>query len=332
MSLVFLDNPRLYTDFTYFQSQFNWNVNEDISQPMTYHCYWAGALSALHELSLKSLMITQSLPFEVWVWMPPDDISRNRNFIASMQRVPAIRFKAYIPEDESKGTEFEQHLELLNGEDQFQPRKWKGLSGVITSVTNALRMRSFLKDKNGLKWRKLANRANAFRILVLRKYGGIYFDLDTLFLKDFRPLCHVEFFYQWSDQRYGNNAILHFFKNSTNIRALAERSIEIKSCRSMSLLKFKALSEIMEGVYVFPSFLFDPLWIAHDRNKIINNYCNRFKDFFTSESSITLSEFFPGAYAYHWHNRWGWPIRRGTIIGHLNDEVQKAFNAKFQSR
>jgi hypothetical protein len=315
MSITFLNDQSLYTDFAYYQSQFNWGVNEKSPQLILYHCYWSGILSDLHELCLKSLLVTQSPPFEVWVWMPPDDISRNQTIAANIQRAAGVKFKEYIPEEESKGTPFEGQLDLLQGQ-------------VRSNINKAGPSQ---KDRNRLKWRRLADVANAFRILVLGKYGGVYFDLDLLFLKDFRPLCNVEFFYQWSDQQYGNNAVLHFFKNSHNIWRLAQRSVELKNGRSPALLRFDDLSKILKDVYVFPSFLFDPIWIAHDRGIRLNNYCNKFEEFFASEASTTLAEFFPGAYAYHWHNQWDVPIKPNTIIWQLYIEVQSLFETDFHS-
>src|SRR6266545_271913 len=326
MPLTFLADRRLYTDFVYYQSQFNWDVSGERSQLIIYHCYWSGILSDLHELSLKSLLVTQSPPFEVWIWMPPDDIPRNRAFIAKFQQAPGIKFKSYIPREEAKGTPFEGHSDLLKGKVASKPRKW----GRLIRLANALQARSSREHRNRANWRRLSDIANAFRILVLGKYGGVYFDLDILFLKDLRPLCSVEFFYQWSDQQYGNNAVLHFFKWSHNIRLLAERSVEIKSGRSPALLKFEELLGLLEGVYVFPSFLFDPVWIAHDKGMRLNDYCNKFGEFFTNEAPMTLAEFFPGAYAYHWHNHWHVAINPHTIIGNLNAEIQKTFEVNFQ--
>ena len=37
------------------------------------------------------------------------------------------------------------------------------------------------------------------RFIVLRKYGGIYTDLDNIFIKEMSPLCGSSFFYYWSD-------------------------------------------------------------------------------------------------------------------------------------
>lgn len=51
-------------------------------------------------------------------------------------------------------------------------------------------------------------RADAFRLLITYKYGGLYFDLDVLFLKDFSDLLENSFCYQWEKQPYANTAVL----------------------------------------------------------------------------------------------------------------------------
>jgi len=295
MPILFLED-RLYQDHAEFQARFRWNPGAPVVQRLLFHCYWTGVLNELHALSLKSLMVTQSPPYEIWLWMPPDDVRRNYAFTSSL---PGVVVKEYLAAQESQGTVYEGQLGLLNGLDRFGGRR-------------------------------ASNIANAFRILTLAKYGGVYFDLDVLFLKDMRDLCSVEFCYQWSDQAYANNGLLHFDADSRNIWALAERSITIGSCRSKALFRFEDVWKVLDGVYVFPSFLFDPLWIAHDRGRVMNDYCNRFVEFFTSEARVSLSTFFPGSYAYHWHNRWDWPIRANTVIGYLRDEVDTLFQARAQ--
>jgi hypothetical protein len=149
----------------------------------------------------------------------------------------------------------------------------------------------------------------------------VYFDLDVLFLKDLRPLCSVEFFYQWSNQPYGNNAVMHFRQGSADAQRLIERSLRLRSARPRALLPFDALATVVDRTHVFPCFAFDPIWIAHDTRTPNNEHFNRFGEFFEREHAIPLADLFPGSYAHHWHGRWTVPIQPRTIIGCLADEV-----------
>ena len=298
MSLIFFDDARLYSDYAHYDERFVWR-EPGPRRPLLYHCYWAGPLTGHHELSIKSLAITQSPPFEVWVWMPQEDLARNRELAASLGRCSAVKLKGYVPQVEAEGTAYQRSLALLEGEDKEGPESE----------------------------RRSTNMSNALRLLVTAKYGGVYFDLDVLFLKDLRPLCGHDFFYQWSRQEYGNNAVMHFQQGSPDVHRLIDRSIDLGSCRPFVLLRFEALRDTLDRVRVFPTFAFDPIWITHDTGIPNNAYCNRFVEFFSTERSMRLAEFFPTSYAYHWHGRWNVPIRAGTIIGSLAREVDARFAA-----
>lgn len=300
MPLLFLRDRRLYHDSAHFFRRFAWRAPGG-SGALLYHCYWAGTLGEHHELCLKSLLVTQSPPFEVWVWMPPEDLARNRDFVDSLSCAPAVRWKAYCPQEEAAGSWFAGHVGLL--ED----------------------------DRPKLPARRPAAISDGLRLLVLARYGGIYFDLDTLFLRDLRPLCGVDFIYQWSNQPFGSNALSHFRPGSPALSALVERSLQLGSCHPAALLRFRELASAPGELMVFPSFLFDPVWIAHDTAVAVNDYCNQFDDFFAHQVPMTMGGFFPGAYAYDWHNRWDTPIRPGTIAGQLRDEVRASFASR-QSR
>jgi hypothetical protein len=282
------DHERLYVDYRYYVENFSWPCAELPAGQLIYHGYWDGILSKHHELCLKSLLVTQSAPFEVWLWIPRSEFDSASAMLARFGLADRVRLKIYDTVEESAGTIYEAHVPILQ-------------TGAKSDI------------------------ANWFRLLALSKYGGIYFDLDVLFLADLRSLTTVEFLSQWSTQHYANNAILHFRKDSQNIADLMRRSISLGSARSPLLLKFGDLTGLPDDIRIFPSFMFDPVWIARDRRKTINDYCNHFDDFFRSRTKVRLADFFPRSHAYHWHNRWGWPLEQGTIIDQLYNEVTQRF-------
>lgn len=289
---MFLNDSRLYSDYSHYCESFLPPERREGSVLVLYHCDWSGALHRHHELSLRSLLITQSPPFEVWVWVPPEDFNINRDFIRSFAGADCVRFQPYDPHHEIEGTPFEGSPHLLS---PSQP----------------------------------AARADGFRLLILCKYGGCYFDLDILFLRDFRPLLGSEFVYQWSACPYGNNAVCNMIRGSRVATALIERGIKLDSCHPRKLLRFDELNGCLGDLSVLPAFCFDPIWIAHDTGVPITPYCNRFDDFFAQDAAITLAEFFPQSYAYHWHNRWDRAIGENTIAGRLYREVQLTWAAKW---
>jgi hypothetical protein len=290
--LVFLDDLRYYTDYGFYRKHFRWSRRFSRGAKLLYHCFWSGPLSDYHELCLKSLLITQSPPFEVWFWLPAASIEAGGDRLAALGALPHVRVKAYVPEREATGTPLESRNDLL-------------------SPSRSVDM------------------ANAFRVLVQLKYGGVYFDMDVLFLKNLRPLLGVEFFAQWSNRPYGNNAVMHFRRESANVRSLAARGVALASFRSPHVLRLSDSAAWPAPVVMFPTFLFSPAWIAHDTGRPINSYCNRFDDFFESDARVTLGRFFQGAYTYHWHNGWNRPLKHRTIVGQLYRQVDVAFRRKY---
>ena len=88
-----------------------------------------------------------------------------------------ISIKKYSPIEESKGTLFEN--------------------------------KDFIEQKKFLKFR-----SDLARVIFLYKYGGLYYDLDMILLKDLLPILGIEFCYTWGPFMTGNNAILRIKKNS----------------------------------------------------------------------------------------------------------------------
>jgi hypothetical protein len=169
----------------------------------------------------------------------------------------------------------------------------------------------------------------AFLVVRRRTRGSLVFAPWRChdFLRDLRPLCGADFVYQWSDRLYGNSAVMHFRRGSANGAALLERGTRVRTFWPRQLLDFGSLAGVVRDLHVLPAFAFDPLWIDRDRRQRVNDYCNTFEDFFTAPGAVGLDDFFPGAYAYHWHNQWTTPIRPGTLAGRFRDEIDARLRA-----
>ncbi len=296
MPLRFLADRQLYSDYRYYCDTFRWEAAPDTARLLRFHGYWAGTLDEHHELCLKSLLLTQSPPRELWVWMPPADLARNHAFIASFDAVPGIAFKAYVMAREAGATLLSPHLGDV--ERRLSPR---ATSDVV-------------------------------RLVLLAKYGGVYFDFDNLFLRDLRPLCDAPFVYQWSNQPFATNAVSYFPQDSETITAMCLRCLDRGSSHPRDLLRFEDADRLPGDTLVLPSFVFDPIWIPRDLGLRVTAYCNTFDDFFnpfTDGEPPTLAEFFPHSYCYDWHRQWDRPILPGTIAGALHAEITAAFDARF---
>jgi len=43
--------------------------------------------------------------------------------------------------------------------------------------------------------------------------------------------------------------------------------------------------------------------------------------FYKNKRGFTLESFFSGAFCYHWHNRWNYPVNENSVISDLYNEV-----------
>jgi hypothetical protein len=101
--------------------------------------------------------------------------------------------------------------------------------------------------------------SDVVRICVLYKYGGLYFDLDNMFLRDIKPLfSYRNFVYSWEWHNYANSAIMYVESPQNDaITKVVENCIVNKTCHPNKIFKFS--SEI-PGMYVLPTYVFDPSW------------------------------------------------------------------------
>jgi hypothetical protein len=286
MALLRFSDQRLYDDYWHYAeciSAFVERIRPASAEPLLYHCFWHGTLTKHHELSLKSLLVTQTAPFEVWLWAPSETIAANAAFLGAMDHP---RFRVQQCDVRS----LLQDTPLQGRQDMF-------------------------------RWHKLPAVSDIVRTVVVLKHGGVYFDLDVLFLRDVRDLTGVEFIYPWSNQPYANSAVMHFRKQSPNLTALARRAADIGTCHPRKLLQFDTIESIVDGVQVLPAFVFDPAWIAYDTRTPINDYSLAFADFFERERPVSLATFYPSSYAYHWHNGWHRELTERSLAGQLYRQV-----------
>jgi hypothetical protein len=292
VGISILEDTRLYVDHLHYRQRFEWPMKTEPGARLRYHLIWDGRLTRHHELCLKSLLVSQGPPLDVSFWLPGAVAPESAVFLGHLRGVSAVTVRPCVPEEEARGTPFEGRLELLRPAAPRRP----------------------------------SDASDALRLLLLFKYGGVYADLDTVFLRDLRPLSAVEFCYQWSNTRDANNAFLHFHAGSEVLRELIERSLRLGSAYPRQLFRLDEIIDVCGDLWLLPVFIFDPAWVANDRKIPDNPYLNSFPEFFASSAPVRLEDFFPGSYAYHWHNQWSTPIREDTIAGQLYRQVCERFD------
>jgi hypothetical protein len=164
----------------------------------------------------------------------------------------------------------------------------------------------------------LPMRADTFRAIVLYKYGGIYFDLDMFFLRDISGLCKQDFFYYWEKQPFGNNALL-FLNSNSNRMKFASTITSLNTFCPWVVYNYD--NPNLSGFMVYPCTFFDPIWMITSKDKY-DYPIFEFKDFFTNQCTVSsYKDFFPGAYAFHWHNRWDLAIVPGSFFDVFDKEI-----------
>jgi hypothetical protein len=173
----------------------------------------------------------------------------------------------------------------------------------------------FLKDYD-YNYRGIQFYSDFIRVLLLYNYGGCWFDLDCLFLRNFDPIfknyeddiC----VYQWENQNYPNNAIFISLepecdKLKNNIDFIIKRN------KGWGFQEARLTYDLPLDILVLPCSWFDAGWIKTNDTK-----SGSFKDFFNNvDKEYNFDNFFKGAFCYHWHNKWNLHIEENSIINQL---------------
>ena len=168
-------------------------------------------------------------------------------------------------------------------------------------------------------------------MIFLYKYGGLYYDLDMILLKDLMPILGIEFCYSWADKDFGNNGILRLMKGSDTCIQLMNKYIKILMTDRFNIMFNSQIFTQEIKIVCLPSVLFDPVWILFDK-KLTSKYSslNNFDKFFKkTNENVTVNTFFEGViFAYHWHSRNNMKIELGSYFEQLEIDITKILNTK----
>jgi Glycosyltransferase sugar-binding region containing DXD motif len=271
-------------------------------QPLIFHCYWSGKFGAKQALSIKSFLATQDLHrAQLWLWLDKNNgYDGYENNCHLKPLLSRITVKSYDFFQEAADTPL--------------------VSSELLEIKHQVRL------------------SNVFRMTVLYKYGGCYFDLDIMFLRNFLELLNItesrEFCYRWSGRPFANSAILKLDKQSKTSHYLIEKAIRKRKCRPMDL--FPIADEKLE-LLMLPAVFFDPLWLLVDKMDKQSHYpFKSFKEFFRGIDMEQLDrqipkiqEFINPCFTYHWHNQWNTSEIPNSIAGYFNRQFDLKLTKKY---
>ncbi|KAG6852523.1 hypothetical protein C0991_011251 [Blastosporella zonata] len=159
------------------------------------------------------------------------------------------------------------------------------------------------------------------RFILCHRFGGIYLDADTIFLRDWEELWGWKgaFAYRWSRLEKYNTAVLKMHKNSALgtflFRTALKNGLDFHPMSVSSYTKDAFLEPLLLRL---PDALFDSAWLNTEnfqRDRPPQPYFTEFADFFDTPAqnsaapqALGFDGFFKGAYSYHFHNFWWKPF------------------------
>ncbi|KAI5891399.1 uncharacterized protein SCHCODRAFT_02628989 [Schizophyllum commune H4-8] len=159
------------------------------------------------------------------------------------------------------------------------------------------------------------------RFVLCHRFGGIYLDADTIFLRDWEELWGWKgaFAYRWSRLPKYNTAVLRMHKNSALgtflFRTALKNGLDF---HPMSVSRYTADAQTEGLLLRLPDALFDSAWLNteyYQRDRPPQPYFEEFANFFETPArdsaapqALGFEGFFRGAYSYHFHNFWWKPF------------------------
>ena len=321
------DHEEEYHSIETYNKEFECN-SED---PYNYITYWRGPFTWRVSFMIKSFLFTQNLKCSrLTIWLDADD---NEGILALNTDSPFfLPFRELVDEGIIALREWhypdrvyippEHQIIKLNGDDHlvFQDHLIpRGAVAVSDSV----------------------------RFILLHEQGGFYIDMDTIFLRDVRPLLIAP------DLNFAERWAAHPGKgeyNTAYLRLQAHSAISSRILQGGSDMGVNFHPRVIGRMLVktgheldlvrFETGLFDPLWSEFDRDrtgKCCTPCLTRYQAFFdphpipnewsTIESrdliptrssgnihspagfNRTLATYYRGAYTHHIHNQWRTKIR-----------------------
>lgn len=320
----------------------------DLEDPRLFHMYWTGPFTDKPYLAILSFLFTQNTGLHVagqeavhacspqlWIWVNPGPAavlsdSSTPDLSEQLKSNPwaapflhprfqhIIQFKVWntaeqldsIPETRddwrSKQTIFKSNGRVIAGAADQDSSDLANRTGSMSAD---------MYDKLSVIMSDMA------RFILCHRYGGIYVDADTIFLRDWEELWGWKgaFAYRWSYHDDYNTAVLRLRKGSALghflLRSAVKNGFDFHPFEISKYLKEARLNNLLTRL---PDAMFDPAWLnmeGYQRERPPQPFFTAFVEFFVTPlvdsgapQALGFRGFFPGAYSYHFHNSWWTPV------------------------
>jgi len=257
------------------------------SEEFFFHAYWQKGFGRKQAFSVKSLLVTQSAIFKkfkgakVMLWLEEDYEEDTPNVWVQQMRQLGVEVRHFDPPVEAIGTPLENNSVVTKG------------------------------------YKKTAFHSDWARLIVLYKYGGLYFDMDILFLRDVLPLVeeYGDFAYPWITRNGKiNNAFLAFRKQDEAITDIITRAAAENRATGLHGFTGFLVRSKPPTLNLIPYKLIDFCWIER---RLCPHF--DFRWFFkvlpkNINEERVAQEGLSTSYVYHWHNCWNEPIQDNSTF------------------
>jgi hypothetical protein len=244
---------------------------------------------------VKSFLATQNLETSKFILWSDYDVSNNKLLEPYKDH---IELRVFNPDEESKGTCLESKKRHLSSNDN-------------------------------LYWLK----SDLFRILATHKYGGVFTDMDFIYLNDFSPLLDLEFTYQWGSELdfegFGScGTVMKLDKESELSKLMLNELCDSQIVPNTTIWG----KELFAKVYrknkftILPSTFFNTEWMIN--KKYPGKGDSTEHGWFTKNEYST--DLFLNTFGWHWHNS----SHKSKIVGEGSkfDLLTKHINQKLKDR
>lgn len=254
-----------------------------VEHEVDFHAYWKTVrpFGRKQILPIKSFLATQPPNFHFTLWSNTD-LTTNELL---RPWLPYITFKLYNPVKEGRYT-------ILEGKPQLQQDDYLVFSG-----------------------------GDLFRALILHKYGGVYVDMDSVFMRSFDPLFGAQFMYKWSFQpTMISSAVMYLYAQSQLSLELLRGIIEIPAGGTNWGCVNNMRAFAVKPFRVLPCAFFNPEWqirLTPEEKLASPDFAEPFK------VNAWTNNMYEGSFIWHWHNRWDEPIQPGCKFEILEKQVEE---------